>query len=177
MNDVGKEYGTALFMLACEEEAKNEYAAALEAVESTFAENPEFQEILNSPALSLKERLHTIDEVFSETLPHHVLSFIKLLCEKGRISSFHQATKEFHTLFNASKQIFLARITSSAPLSDSEKEQLICKLEAIQHGKIRGEYFVDPSLIGGMTVEINGKIFDGSLRHRLYEIKEVMNHD
>lgn len=175
MNDVGKEYGAALFMLACEESKKKEYAAALKTVKDAFLESPEYPELLRSPALSLEERIGAIDSAFSQILPENVLSFLKLLCEKGRISCFFKAEEEFTALFQASERIFQGKITSAAELSEEEKEKLVRKLESTRQGKIQAEYFVDPSLIGGITVEIDGKILDGSLRHRLYEIKEVMN--
>ena len=37
------------------------------------------------------------------------------------------------------------------------------------------EYSVDGAILGGLIVEINGKIMDGSLRHRLREVKEVIS--
>ena len=92
MNDVAKEYGAALFLLACEENQKKEYEAALNTVKNSFLEHPDFLELLNSPALSMAERLSVIDTVFAENLPQRVLSFLKLLCEKGRISCFPRQT-------------------------------------------------------------------------------------
>ena len=40
---------------------------------------------------------------------------------------------------------------------------------------IRLECTVDPSLLGGMVVRVDGKVIDGSLKHKLQQIKEVMN--
>ena len=34
---------------------------------------------------------------------------------------------------------------------------------------------VDPALIGGVRVEVDGKVIDGSIRNKLEQIKEVMN--
>ena len=36
-------------------------------------------------------------------------------------------------------------------------------------------YDIDPSLMGGVRVELDGSILDGTLKHRLHEVKEVMN--
>ena len=41
--------------------------------------------------------------------------------------------------------------------------------------EIARRYFIDRELLGGITVEVDGEIIDGSLRHRLREIKEVIN--
>jgi len=34
---------------------------------------------------------------------------------------------------------------------------------------------VDESLLGGLVVTLDGKVMDGSLKHRLNEVREVMN--
>ena len=34
---------------------------------------------------------------------------------------------------------------------------------------------LDPALIGGVRVEVDGMVIDGSIRNKLEEIKEVMN--
>ena len=57
----------------------------------------------------------------------------------------------------------------------SLKQKLINKLELIEKCKVEAEYFVDAALLGGLIVEMDGKILYGSLRHRLYEVKEVIN--
>lgn len=175
MNEIGKEYGAALFMLACEEGDKKGYAAALDTVRSTFTEHPQFAELLSSPGIPLNERLAVIDSTFSGALPEHVLSYLKLLCEKGRMPFFTESVEEYHALLNASEHISSVRITSAVELTDEEKQKLIKKLESMEKCSIRAEYFVDSSILGGLIVEIGGKIMDGSLRHRLHDVKEVMN--
>ena len=42
-------------------------------------------------------------------------------------------------------------------------------------GDVNMEYVVDSSIMGGVIVELDGKIMDGSLRHRLREVKDVIN--
>ena len=175
MTDIAKEYGTALFMLACEENEKRSYAEALERIKSTFSEYPEYIALLSSPAITLGERLKAIDEAFSDAVPEYVLSYLKLLCEKGRMQCFAESAEEYAALLDASEHISNVRVTSAVELTGEEKQKLIQKLEITEKCKVRAEYFVDAALLGGLIVEIDGRIMDGSLRHRLHEIKEVMN--
>ena len=56
-------------------------------------------------------------------------------------------------------------------------QKLKTKLESTTSGVVNINYLIDETLLGGVVVEINGKIMDGSLRHRLREVKEVMNYD
>ena len=37
------------------------------------------------------------------------------------------------------------------------------------------EYMTDSSILGGILIEADGKIIDGSLKARLRDIKEVIN--
>ena len=36
-------------------------------------------------------------------------------------------------------------------------------------------FIICPDLIGGIRVEVDGRVIDGSIRNKLEEIKEVMN--
>ena len=78
-------------------------------------------------------------------------------------------------LFYISQRVINAKVTSAVALTDTEKAKLIRKMEDTHKGKVQAEYLVDKELLGGMTLEIDGRILDGSLCHRLREIKDVMN--
>lgn len=175
MTEISKEYGTALFMVACEEGEQKEYAGYLKEIKNLFDENPAFFELLSSPSIQLSERLVAIDNVFGKVLPEYLLSYLKLLCEKGRIECFLESVEEYNALLNASERVFNAKVTSAQELTEEEKAKLIEKLGKSYKGSIQAEYVIDGALIGGVIVEIDGRVMDGSIRHRLQQVKEVIN--
>jgi F-type H+-transporting ATPase subunit delta len=175
MTQISKEYAVALFMLACEKKKREEYDAALKTLHDAFSENPEYLVFLSSRGIPLSERLDAIEQAFSKQLPEDVVSFLKLLCEKGRVNCFSDAVQEYQNLLNASKRVSNAKVISAVALSDEEKEKLGQKLKAISNTTVKMEYVVDASLLGGVIVEIDGKVLDGSIKNRLRDIKEVMN--
>lgn len=175
MNELGKEYATALFMLAEEDNRHRDYYDGLEVIRSAFDENPEYAEFLSCPGITLSERLSAVDSAFEGSVPEKVLSFMKLLCEKGRVSCFCDAVKEYKALLEAFERICDVKVTSAVELTDSEKQKLKDKLESTYNRKVNIEYFIDESLLGGLVVDMDGKIIDASLRRRLREVKEVMN--
>ena len=175
MTEIAKEYGTALFSLAMEEGKTEEYAEALRTVLGIFEQNPEYLSLLSGPSIPLGERLSSLREVFASALPVHVLSYLSLLCEKGRISCFGESAEEYFALLNASRNRSNAVVTSAVALTDGEKDQLRRKLEVLRGGTVQMTFSVDPSLLGGVVVEMDGKVLDGSMRHRLREVKEVMS--
>jgi F-type H+-transporting ATPase subunit delta len=175
MNNIGKEYGTALFALACESGSQESYARSLEEVRTVFAQNPDYAEFLSSPSVLLSERLASVDTCFGDSAPEHVVSMLKLLCEKRRIFCLGEAIDEYMALLDASRHVSSAKITSAVPLTDDQKRRLIQKLESVCNAKVNAEYFVDEAVLGGLVVEIDGKVMDGTLRQRLRNVKEVIN--
>lgn len=175
MNEISKEYGTALFALACEENAKHEYASALDLITGIFSEQPDYKVFLASPSIPLSERLEAIETAFATLVPEHLISYLQLLCEKGRINCFLESAEQYHALLDASEHIASVKVTSAIELTDAEKQKLSEKLETVYKSRVDVEYFIDANLLGGLIVEVDGKILDGSLRQRLREVKEVMN--
>lgn len=174
MRQTDKEYGQALFMLCAEEDICSECLQDVCTVEEVFRENPEYTEFLASPAISLAERLSALDEAFSGRVHEYILYFIKLLCEKGRIRLLFESFEEFRLLCKAVSGTLAVSVTSATELTDEQKQKLCEKIAKTENKKVEATYTVDPSLLGGMKVEYDGKIYDGSVKTRLRSIKDVM---
>lgn len=174
MTELSKEYGTAIFMLAKESSAQREYERALDTVLELLRDEPEFMELLSSPAISVEERLEVIDKAFS-TMPEHIVSFLKLLCERGRIRQLEDCVKEYKALLDDDMRVCVALVKSPVELTKEQRERLKNKLEKMSARSVILECVIDKSLMGGVAVELDGRIIDGSVRHRLNEIKEVMS--
>ena len=123
----------------------------------------------------MSERIASLQTVFEGRIPEDVLSFLKLLCEKGRVRSLETCLHEYLKLYNESKAISWAHVKSAIPLTSEQKTALRLKLEKQSGRNVLLECSIDNTLIGGIVVEMDGKILDGSLRRRLQEVKEVMN--
>jgi len=175
MMQMSKEYGTAIFMLAMEAGLQSEYEKALDEVSAVFRQNPEYLDFLASPAISQKERELALERAFGEKVPEYIVSFLKLLCKRGRIRSFFSCVTEYKKLFDEQKKVTAAKVTSTVPLTEAEKSKLKQKLEKMSGRSVVLECFTDNSILGGVIVEMDGKILDGSLRRRLHEVKEVIS--
>ena len=175
MTEVIKEYAEALFILALEGNKEKEYMKALEEALNVFESEPDYTDFLSTPGIPLGERVGAIEAVFGGNLPSDVVSFMQLLCEKGRIVSFKSCVNEYRNLLLAKENITSAFVTSATRLTEDEKTALRRKLEKISGNTVELHLSVDESLLGGLMVEMNGTVMDGTLRQRLREVKEVMN--
>ena len=175
MSDVSNEYAKALFMLAAETGKGREYKEALDAVSDVFNDNPLYPEFLTNFAIPLDERRNALETAFSDAIPRDVLSFLKLLCEKKHIEEFSECAAQYSAMYNEMDRILNARVTSAVELNDDEKVSLKEKLEKMSGHKVVIEYTVDKSIIGGIIVEMDGKIMDSSLKKHLRDVKDVIS--
>lgn len=170
-----KDYAEALFSLAQNTETAAVFSDALQTVDAALGAYPAYLTVLASPAIPKRERAELLQTAFGDSLPIEVLRFLQLLCQNGDIRSLHACCTAFQQLLEAAQRRSHALVTSAIPLSDDEQEQLQRRLEAISGRTVLLTCAVDPQLIGGVTVEMDGVVFDGSLKHRLHDMKEVIN--
>lgn len=175
MAQISNEYGTALFMLAKESGRENEYAKVLDVILSVFSDNPEYTDLLSSSSIPKSERILAIEEAFGNSIPEHIMSFMQLLCERGRISDINSCVIEYKKLLDFSNNTSVAKVISSIELTGEEKEKIKEKLEKMSTHKVFLECSLDESLIGGVIIEIDGKVIDGSLKKRLHDVKDVIS--
>ena len=175
MAQISKEYAAALFALACEQGSEQDVLVALEEAQQVFSEHVEYMELLSSPAVPLAERVQAVEQAFGAYLPDQVVCFIQLLCEKARIRSYADCVEEYRRLLHLRQSVVMAKVTSAVALTEAEIASLKQKLERNSGNTVTLECSVDPELLGGVVVEMNGRVMDGSLRHRLREVKEVMD--
>lgn len=174
MTEINKEYAAALFELAKEQHSEKEFFDALHMILSEFSAHPDYLLLLSSPNIPLPERIALLDEAFAARVPEYVLSFTALLCQKGHIQEFSQCVASYEELYKAFQAISNARIVSAVPLTEAEKSALLEKLKKISGHSVFAQYETDETLLGGVTIYMDGKIMDGSLKHRLNEIKDVI---
>ena len=99
-----------------------------------------------------------------------LVNFIKLLCEKNLLREFGGCQEAFQRRYYAAHNIAEAVVTSAASLSKEQEELLKKKLETMSGKTVVMELKTDPSVLAGVRVELDGKLFDGTVKGRLSEL-------
>ena len=74
----------------------------------------------------------------------------------------------------AAQNIEVAKIRLVKPLSAEEEKQLVASLEKMTGKHIEPLYYMDPSIIGGMIVQIGDRLIDGSLKRQLTDMQHSL---
>jgi len=173
MMQTDREYAEALFMLAAEENQVEAYSEALSVIRDAVTDNPEYTEFLASPAVPLEERLAAVEEAFGK-MPEYIVSFMKILCENRHVKMLPECVNEFYKLKMALSGRTVANIYSAVELTQEQKNSVINKLRKVTGKGIDPVYIIDKSLIGGIKIDVEGKTYDGSIKNRLKDVKDVI---
>ena len=175
MTRAGELYGQSLYDLAVSERISDEILKEMETVKVIFAENPDYVTLLSEPSIPKKERLKLLDEAFGGSLQEYLLNFIKILVEKGLLRSFSACFKRYRARYNSDHGIEDAVVTSAIPLKGESFEQLKKKLESMTGKKIILRQKVDPDVLGGIKVELEDRLYDGTVKGRLKELERKLD--
>lgn len=175
MARIEREYAEALYLLADGQKKTGVYLDELRTIKDLLLENPMYLALLSSPAISLAERKAAVDAAFSESFEEHIVSFLKLLCDNDRIDLVLSCIDEYDALAMELSERTVAVITSAVPLDDEQKARVLEKLCRLTKKTIEPQYAVDSSLLGGMKVEVQGVTYDGTIKRRLRDVKDVMS--
>ena len=174
MTDLDKTYGGALYQLALEENLEDELLGQLGAVCALMRETPEYLRLIGSRALPKAERLSLLDEAFSGKVHPYLLNFMKILCERDAFGRIEGCRDAFVTDYNDRHGVIPAKVVSATPLTAEQEKRLMAALEKKTGKTIVLTSRVDPSLVGGMRVEMDGKRYDNTVASKMEHLRRAL---
>lgn len=174
MTAVAVVYGGALYDLAVEERQADDYLRQLGQLRALWEENPDLAALLSSRAIPLAERRDVLDRCFAGSVAPYLLNWMKLLCEKDAIRRLPDCIRQFELRYNADHGILEVTAISAVPLTQAQKTALTEKLAAQTGKQPRLTCRVDPAVLGGVRLEMDGTELDGTVRGRLDRIADEL---
>lgn len=176
MSQIAINYAQALYSLGAEEAVSDTILRQLTALDAGFSQEPDFLKLLSAPNVSKEERCNILDQSFLGKVHPYVLNFLKLLTEKGHIGHFSHCCKQYRKQYNADHGILSVRAVTAVALTDAQRERLTQKLAAITGKTIDLTVRVDPTVLGGVRLDYDGKRVDGTLQNRLDAIGNMLKN-
>lgn len=175
MTQYARLYGGSLYELAAEENLTDVIGEQMKEIRDLFCENPDYVKLLCEPSIPKNERTKLIEEAFGEQAERYLVNFMKLLCERNLLGEFRGCCEEFIRRYHADHGIAVAVVTSAVALNDAQLEALKEKLQKLSGKTVELEQKVDPSVVAGLRVELEGKQLDGTIQGRMSGISKKLN--
>lgn len=174
-SSIAQRYAKAFFEIAGEQGKWDAYLEGLEAFNEISKTNPQFDLFLANRFVDIKARLLMIDEFVRIFKADELLgNFLKVVIKKGRADQLKLITEFFKKMVYQLQNKLGAIVTSAEKLNDSVYDQIQKALSKKTKKEIVLEKKVVPEVLGGMLVQVDGAIYDGTLKSHLEKIKEKM---
>ncbi len=170
---LAKRYAKALFSVADEEDAFDEYSKALKDFSDTFKASAEVRDGLTNPVYPLDVREKVMDYLVEKMgLSGVVRNFLNLVVQKKRAAVLPDIAEAFQGLVDERRNVCQGTVVSAMALSADLKDKVQATLEKITKKKVILSTAVDPAIIGGIIAKVGDLVMDGSLKSQLLGLKE-----
>jgi F-type H+-transporting ATPase subunit delta len=166
---VAKRYARALLGLSNDRGQLEVWGAELERL-ARVIETPEIDAAFASPEVSITAKIQALARITEKLeLSYPVRSFTMVVARHGRIRDLPAIAEVYGRMLDELMGRARATLIFATQPSDADIKRITGELEKIAHKKIIPTVKIDPMLLGGVIVELEGKIYDGSLTSRLAE--------
>ena len=166
---VAKRYSRALLGLSSDRAQLEAWGAQLERL-ARVIELPQIDAAFASPEVSITAKIQALARITEKLeLSFPVQSFAAVVARHGRIPDLPAMAEVYGGMLDELMGRTRARLIFATTPSDGDVKRISGKLKEISHKEIIPTIEVDPALLGGVIVELEGKTYDGSLTSRLAE--------
>lgn len=167
--EVAATYAGALYALGREEEMLDELEADYRMVVTIMEEHPDLLRLFTHPLISDQAKDEVIKKIFPR-LPEYLMNFLALLVRRNREEYLASIYDELIKIRAEQEGISYVTIRSPRLLSQKEQQHIEnCMAKVIRRAVI-SKVVIEPSLLGGVKIEHEGRVIDGSLQRRLQQL-------
>ncbi len=171
---VARSYAEALINAAAKADEVDAVVGELEEIEAdVLRPHPKFAEILASPSVPSHEKDRILSEAFDGRAMPTVSRFLKVLNAHGRLGLIAPVAREARALWDKRQNRKPVAIRSARELDEGQKEALRGKVAAMIGATPILSFRVDPSLIGGLVVQVGDDVYDASIKTRLERLRAI----
>ena len=149
---------------------------SLRRIEGLLAESADLRRVWENPAVPAEQKRKLLDAiVHREGIDHHARNLIAVLIDRRRVQFLGRIVEQIKKELDARMGFAEAHITSARELGDTEKSALETQIEKVTGKKVRAQFGLDATLLGGAVVRVGSTIYDGSVKGQLEKIKEAIS--
>lgn len=169
---LSRRYTKALFQLAREGGQEETIGQEVEQFYTSY-HGSELHSVLTNPAFGLDSRKNILVQITkSQQLSPLTVHFLSLLLERDRLTYLSGIVSCYRRLLNEAKGRVEAKVLGASPLDPVMVDRLRDALHGISGKEVVLEQETDSGLIGGMVIELEGTVYDGSVRTQLEKMKQ-----
>ena len=174
-SNVASRYARAFFNVAGEEKRYEEYYHELHRFTALMAENRNLKDFFNNPMFPKADKKDVLNKLLQMLdLSRPAANFIRLLIEKGRIVRIEEIEESYRQLMDETLGIARVQVKTAFSLKPEMAVSLKQALESLTGKKVEMQVEEEPALLGGIVVRVGDKLYDGSVRIQLENMRKLL---
>ena len=169
-----RRYAKALFWVARERGIQDKIHQDWSVFVKALNDKPDFYHFFVSPEVARKEKEEKIEELFGDTFSNVFYNFLLVLLRNRRQNLILEISDAFNVEVDQSVNRTKAIVTSAVELTPELRAEIEQQLSEKLNKEVNLETQIDPTLIGGIRIMVEGKVIDGSIQGRLHMMKNFL---
>jgi F-type H+-transporting ATPase subunit delta len=171
-DDKDDAYASAVFEVARAEGSLDEVEDELFRFARVLAGNDDLRQTLTDPSLPVERREAIVEDLLSNKASPLTTSLVSFLVGAGRARDLPEIIDRVVERAAQERRRVVAEVRSAMPLDESLRERLAQALSSNLGKDVEVKVVVDPSVMGGLSARVGDTIIDGTVRHRLDQLRE-----
>ena len=167
-------YGTALIEAARETDQEERILEEGMQIADILKAEPDFRKFISYPGISAEEKKDVIRSVFEGKISTELLHFLYVLVDKRRTGRFESIMKVYKKLLEEEEGVLYGTVLSVVGLDDLQLSEIENETSRLLQRKVCLSNEIDPGLLAGFKIFIDGRIIDASYRKKLEELSMSM---
>ena len=169
---LARRYAKALFELAVEKKILDTIQKEVAFFSQSLDDNLQFRLFLFAQNISKKQKREKIERLIQDQVSNVFFNFVLVLLKKNREFIFPEIAKEFQYIVDKHHRKINALAITAQPLDEISSSKLKSLLDNTFDADVQIKNDIDASILGGIVVNVEGHVFDGSLQSQLDRLKD-----
>ena len=174
MADVNDAYGAALFEIAKAEGNLDRVEDELFRFARTLEGNDDLRMTLTDMTIPVERRQKVVDELLGAKASPVTVALVSFVVGVGRTRNLPDIIDRLVAMAAEERKEAVAEIRTAFPLDDEHRTRLAEALGRTTGKRISIKEVVDPTVLGGVSATIGDTVIDGTIRHRLEQLREAL---
>jgi F-type H+-transporting ATPase subunit delta len=167
-------YATAVAEIAAAEGQLDMVADQLYQLGRTMETSDDLRTVLIDRAVPVERRLGVVDDLLGGRAAPATIFLVDLIVAAERSDDLPEIADGVRRKAAEAKGKSVAEVRSAVPLDDDVRQRLADALSRATGRNVDVQVVVDPSVMGGIVAQIDDLVFDGSVAHRLDNLRSVV---
>jgi F-type H+-transporting ATPase subunit delta len=138
----------------------------------TFEGSDDLRSALSDPALPAERRVAVVDDLLGGKALKASSALASFIVGAGRANELPAIIDRFVELAAAEQRRAVAEVRTAIELTPNQTERLRQALNRATGKDVEVKVVVDPSVLGGVVARVGDVVIDGSVHHRLEQLRE-----